>query len=546
MLALARIPFLGTAEEEVRFLEWLVEPGGDVRRGKALAVVETLKATFEVEADCDGVLLRALVEEGERVPAQAVIGVVGPPGADVDESWLAARLEETEDAENAAAQGRGRVPPQHRHGSAAPPAAPVASAARRRARELGVELCEVAGGGKDGLVRVVDVEAHARTRGGDEPEVERGRLDPTFVAELRRDRGAFAELSSELKLAVYRRMGAAIGDGATLAPGAVLVCERLVLGPDAYVGAGSTVEVLDLEAGALWHLGARARVRCRRARFGDNAFLADDVEIGGGGALDPEAELVVGSHGFVGEHVHLNPCRRLALGDEVVVSRGVSVMTHSYGGSLLRGYPYRFAGVTIGDGAQLGIGAVLFPGVEVGAGAILLSGSSLVSSIPPGRLFGGVPAVDLKAAAVALTPEEIAERASELVRELARQLLLRGRAVAVREDNAELAVDVTEGGRTHALRLSEGEPSATARPALAEDVRVRVAWPAAEWDALADESDVCAIDLGGPLAGGGGDEPRSPAIRGPAGPLADALREFLRKRGVRLRPRAWTYRGGWL
>lgn len=35
-------------------------------------------------------------------------------------------------------------------------------------------------------------------------------------------------------------------------------------------------------------------------------------------------------------------------------------------------------------------------------------------------------------------------------------------------------------------------------------------------------------------------------IRGPMGPLASAFREFLRKRGVRLHPRTWTYPGGWL
>jgi hypothetical protein len=37
-----------------------------------------------------------------------------------------------------------------------------------------------------------------------------------------------------------------------------------------------------------------------------------------------------------------------------------------------------------------------------------------------------------------------------------------------------------------------------------------------------------------------------PRIRGPLGPLAAAFREFLRKRGVRLHPRSWAYRGGWL
>ena len=37
-----------------------------------------------------------------------------------------------------------------------------------------------------------------------------------------------------------------------------------------------------------------------------------------------------------------------------------------------------------------------------------------------------------------------------------------------------------------------------------------------------------------------------PRLRGPLGPLAAAFREFLRKRGVRMEPRTWSYTGGWL
>jgi acetyltransferase-like isoleucine patch superfamily enzyme len=272
-------------------------------------------------------------------------------------------------------------------------------------------------------------------------------------------------------------------------------------------------------------------VRTRRIVAGDNAFFAEDVEVGGGGAMDPEAELRIGSHGFIGEHVHLNTCRPLVIGDEVVISRNAVVMTHSFGGSVLAGYPNRFAGVTLGDGCQVGIHGVLFPGVEMGAGSILLSGSSLVSSVPPGRLYGGVPAQDLKAAARPVTPVELVALAREQIVEFARQLSLRGREVEVEENGDAVSVVVTAGGARHLLRFAQdldGDPSETP----AEDVRVCCRCADDAWDAL--PVDIVVLDLS------------VPRVRGAQGPLADALREFLRKRGVRLHPRSWTYRGGWL
>ncbi len=529
-----RIPHLGTAEEDVLLATWSVAEGEAVRRGQTVAVVETLKAAFDVEAETDGVLLRRLHAAGERLPVRTPLAVLGAVGEPIDEAGLPALL--TTDAAMPAEPAAPVVAPRPFSGGsqtsaiagaatttglgeAEPAAAP---AARRRALELDVDLRAVRGTGRDGLIRVADVEAAAPADGA---------LDPAFLAHLRRDRAAFAALGSDFKVALYRRHGARIGADCRIAPGAVLLAERIVLGPGAHFGEGCTVECRDLMAGELLHLGARCRVRASTLRFGDNAFLTDDIEIGGGGALDPEAALQIGSHGFVGEHVHLNPCRPLRIGDEVVISRNAVVMTHSFGGSALHGYPVRFAGVSIGDGAQIGIGAVLFPGVSVGAGAIVLSGSSVVTAVPAGRLWGGVPAVDLKAAAVPLSPEQFAARALELHDEFLRQLELRGRrperATSGDERRATFVVD----GRRHALRWTPA-PEAPPLAGHAEEVRLLVACADAAWSA--QPATITAIDLS------------RRAVQGASGPLADALREFLRKRGVRLHPRSWAYRGGWL
>lgn len=531
MAKLQHLPHLGTAEDDVLFVEWLVAPGEPVRPGLPIATVETLKAAFEVEAEHDGVLLRRLCAAGERVPAVAPIAVVGSAGEACDEAEVQRLLAATKSVASAPTPSAPMPVVGSRPFAAGE--APVAPAARRRASELGVELARVVGTGPDGLVRAADVEAHHAAAAVSRCGLG-GRLDPDFLAQLRRDQAAFAALASDFKLLLYRRHGGEIGDDCRLAPGAVILAERLVLGNGAFVGRDTTIEARELVAGPLLHFGARCRVRCTKATFGENAFFADDVEIGGGGALDPEAELLVGSHGFVGEHVHLNPCRTLRIGDEVVVSRSACVMTHSFGPSWLRGYPSRFAGSVIGDGAQIGIAAVLFPGVEVGAGAVILSGSSVVTSVPAGRLFGGVPATDQKAAAVQLSADEVAQRAGALVAEFARQLGLRGFAVATTEVRGGRTVTVAHQDGAHVLEFVPRATFSGLSQAPPASERVLVAVDFADDAFATTPPGATAIGL---------DPPR---IRGPLGPLGAAFREFLRKRGVRLHPRTWAYTGGWL
>jgi hypothetical protein len=172
----------------------------------------------------------------------------------------------------------------------------------------------------------------------------------------------------------------------------------------------------------------------------------------------------------------------------------------------------------------------------MGAGSILLSGSSLVTSVPPGRLFGGVPATDQKAATRPLSADELFARARETAVEFARQLGLRGfdvrTAPLVTGGDEGLELLVRHEGRVHRLALARALDGSESSGDASEEVLVALDVDEDAWGALGPER--VAIDLA------------VPRIRGAAGPLADAWREFLRKRGVRLRPRSWTYRGGWL
>src|SRR3954451_14825982 len=73
------MPRLSDSMEEGTILNWLVEEGGEVKRGEPLCEIETDKANMTYEADTDGVLLEIVVAEGETVALGEVIARVGSP-----------------------------------------------------------------------------------------------------------------------------------------------------------------------------------------------------------------------------------------------------------------------------------------------------------------------------------------------------------------------------------------------------------------------------------------------------------------------------------
>src|SRR6476620_11955292 len=74
------MPRLSDSMEEGTILKWIVEEGGEVKRGEPLGEIETDKANMTYEADTDGVLIEIVVQEGETVELGEVIARIGEPG----------------------------------------------------------------------------------------------------------------------------------------------------------------------------------------------------------------------------------------------------------------------------------------------------------------------------------------------------------------------------------------------------------------------------------------------------------------------------------
>lgn len=154
-----RMPSLGQTTDELRIVAWLKAEGERVKFGEPLLEVETDKAVLEVESAVAGTLLRILHSADETVVAGSVIAFIGAPG----EALPNGSNNDAAGAANAATP----VPVTTPVPDAAPPAPQgdkvlATPTARQMARELGVDLREVAGSGPQGRIEKRDVETHGK------------------------------------------------------------------------------------------------------------------------------------------------------------------------------------------------------------------------------------------------------------------------------------------------------------------------------------------------------------------------------------------------
>jgi len=79
------MPKLSDTMEEGVIAKWNVKEGDKISAGDIIAEVETDKATMDVEAFDDGILLKIIPGEGDAVPLGGLIAVIGEEGEDISD-----------------------------------------------------------------------------------------------------------------------------------------------------------------------------------------------------------------------------------------------------------------------------------------------------------------------------------------------------------------------------------------------------------------------------------------------------------------------------
>lgn len=175
------MPRLSDTMDRGTVARWLKKEGEEVKKGEALAEIETDKATLPLESFYNGTVGRILLPEGGSAPIGEPIATLVRPG----ETEAGAASEGAEHANapassppNARSSPENTAPPRAPAGTPArstPASAsgqhliPSSPLARRIAEELGIDLASVKGTGPNGRVTREDVEEAARERQSSTP-----------------------------------------------------------------------------------------------------------------------------------------------------------------------------------------------------------------------------------------------------------------------------------------------------------------------------------------------------------------------------------------
>lgn len=181
------MPRLSDTMEQGTIARWVKHEGDHVVAGDVIAEIDTDKATMELTAFDDGVLLKILIGEGESADLGTPIALIGSPGEQVPEEVpeTAARAEEkpAEEADQA-----GRPEPAVRPEAtveatgAATGESKASPIARRMAADAGLDLraLEGKGSGPDGRIVKVDIERALAGKG----RRSRTAVEPSIAARM--------------------------------------------------------------------------------------------------------------------------------------------------------------------------------------------------------------------------------------------------------------------------------------------------------------------------------------------------------------------------
>jgi acetyltransferase-like isoleucine patch superfamily enzyme len=127
--------------------------------------------------------------------------------------------------------------------------------------------------------------------------------------------------------------------------------------------------------------------------IGDAVFLGNQTFLQG----RHDGRCVIGAHTWIGPQSYFD-CRDMELGEYVGWGPGAKVLGSEHTGEP-RDVPIIqtdlvIKRVTVGNGADIGVNAVLLPGVTVGDGAIIGAGAVVPRDtiVPPNAIYAGVPA----------------------------------------------------------------------------------------------------------------------------------------------------------
>ena len=162
------LPALGLTVEKGTILKWLKEEGEAVTKGESIYEVEADKVTTEVESPASGVLRKILVPEGVEVPILTVVAVITKEKEKLPEKYLTMGIIKPEKMEEPELP---RIQEPSVFVTSGPTEIKAPPAARKLAKDRGIDLLSIQGSGPGGTILVKDVESFLGRGGQAGPKI---------------------------------------------------------------------------------------------------------------------------------------------------------------------------------------------------------------------------------------------------------------------------------------------------------------------------------------------------------------------------------------
>jgi len=210
MANVVHMPALSDTMEEGTLVAWHKKVGDAVEAGELLAEIETDKAVMEFQSFFDGVLLYIGVEEGNAVPVDAVIAVIGNEGEDYqalisgDAANDAVAETPTEETPSTEVLETITAPLAQETTATEGDRIKASPLAKAMAKEEGIDLALVKGSGDDGRVVKRDIETYMEQQAA-APVAAAPTTAPVAVPEAE---GDYEDVpASQMRKVIARRLG---------------------------------------------------------------------------------------------------------------------------------------------------------------------------------------------------------------------------------------------------------------------------------------------------------------------------------------------------
>ena len=126
------------------------------------------------------------------------------------------------------------------------------------------------------------------------------------------------------------------------------------------------------------------------------AYLDRGAIIWIGTEENPSSSIALGARVYVGPYSFLGSCHALTIGEETMIGANAYITTVNHS-TQRKDIPYSQQGyeggnVTIGRNVWIGCHVTILPGVTVGDHAIIGAGAVVTKDVPAGETWVGVPA----------------------------------------------------------------------------------------------------------------------------------------------------------